>query len=88
MDFSVPLFSEGYLTSGAYFYIMPWALPFAQIGSTGFQVLKTVPIKLECFTINDYTVGPRYMREIGTPKIDSHITRAACTIKRKTVQLF
>jgi len=37
------------------------------------------------------TVGPRYMREIGTPKLDSHImnshikrphiTRAACNVK-------
>lgn len=33
--FTIPLFSDNYLTSGTYYYVMPWALPIAQIGMTG-----------------------------------------------------
>ena len=44
--FSLPHFSDSYLTSGAYFYIMPWALPIAQIGSTG-SIYFTMAMTIE-----------------------------------------
>ena len=44
--FSIPLFSNTYLTSGAYFFIIPWALPIAQVGSTG-SIYFTVAMTIE-----------------------------------------
>ena len=44
--FSLSQFSQGYLTSGVYFYLMPWALPIAQISLTG-SIYFTVAITIE-----------------------------------------
>jgi len=35
--------------------------------------------------ISNYTGGPRYMREIGTPKIDSHIMNLHIKRPRNTI---
>jgi hypothetical protein len=41
--FSLPHFSDNYMRSGAYFYILPKALPFAQVS----RLLRVTPAYYE-----------------------------------------
>jgi len=49
-----------------------------------FQSRKTIIRQLNLERNESNTVGPRYMREIGTPKIDSHMMNSNVKRPRMT----